>query len=138
MSTLSNILDAMADEKALHLLNTLAKKEYESEAIVSMLDLSRKAYYTRMSRFIKLGVVKRKRGKYSLTIFGKILYEVQTTIDVAVNNYWKLKALEELEISADMPNDERKKIIDTLIENETLRRMFFASMVRQQNETDGG
>lgn len=123
----------MADEKALHLLNTLATREYESEAIVGILDLSRKAYYTRMARFVKLGIVKRKKGKYSLTMFGKLVHEVQTVIDVAISNCWKLKALDELETSTDMPKNERKKIIDTLIDNEMLRRMCFVLM----NETDG-
>jgi predicted transcriptional regulator len=134
LSIVSNILSAMADEKALLLLNTLATKEYESEAIVGIMDLSRKAYYSRMARFVKLGIVKRKKGKYSLTMFGKILHEVQTVIDIAVNNYWKLKALDELEMTADMPEDERKKIIDTLIDTKMLRRMFFALV----NETGGG
>jgi predicted transcriptional regulator len=134
LSIVSNILSAMADEKALLLLSTLATKEYESEAIVGIMDLSRKAYYSRMARFVKLGIVKRKKGKYSLTMFGKILNEVQTVIDIAVNNYWKLKALDELEMTADMPEDERKKIIDTLIDTKMLRRMFFALV----NETGGG
>jgi predicted transcriptional regulator len=138
LSRLSDTLNAMADEKALHLLDTLSAKEYESEAIVFRLNISRKAYYLRMARLVKLGIVRRRRGKYSLTIFGKILHELQTIIDILVNNYWKLKALDELETTTGIPMDERKKIIDSLIDNETIRGMFFALISREQNKTIDG
>ena len=40
-----------------------------------------------MSRLTRVGIIKRKNGKYSLTSFGKIVYDAETMIEDAVRNY---------------------------------------------------
>jgi hypothetical protein len=77
-----------------------------------------------MSRLMKVGLIKRKNGKHTLTAFGKIIYDTQITIENAINSYWKLKAIDSLEVSDDLPLEERKKLIDSLIENITIREIL--------------
>jgi hypothetical protein len=77
-----------------------------------------------MSRLMRAGLIKRKNGKHSLTAFGKVIYETQITIENAINNYWKLKAIDSLEMSDDLPLEERKKLIDNLIENNGIREIL--------------
>jgi hypothetical protein len=53
---------------------------------------------------------------------GKIVYTAQTIIAKALHNYWRLKAIDELELAEqDMPKEEYHKIIDLLIDNEKIR-----------------
>ncbi|HJT48485.1 MAG TPA: hypothetical protein VJ729_09905, partial [Nitrososphaeraceae archaeon] len=52
---------------------------------------------------------------YTLTTFGKVIYDSIVTMENAINYYWKLKAIDSLEISKDIPAEERKKILDNLI-----------------------
>ena len=51
-----------------------------------------------MSSLIKTGLVKRQKGRYLLTAFGKVIYSAQidleTKIENALDNYWKLKAID--------------------------------------------
>ena len=49
---------------------------------------------------MKSGLVKRKNGRYALTAFGKVIYDVQITIEKVISNYyWNLKAIDSLENS---------------------------------------
>lgn len=75
----------------------------------------------------KAGLVRRKNGKYILTAFGKIVYESKVTIENALNNYWKLKAIDSLEISNEVPKEEQHKLIETLLDNEQIRGILIKS-----------
>jgi predicted transcriptional regulator len=134
MSSLSDILNTIADEKALALLNLIAtKKGYDSEQIVKFLELSRKEFYSRISRFIKVGLVKRQKGRYSITLFGRIVHEVEATIGEATSSHWKLRALDALEDSPALPEHEVKKVIDSLVDNELVRKIFLQTYTTQAN-----
>ena len=65
----------------------------------------------------KTGLIKRKQGRYSLTAFGKVVYDSEKAIENAFNIYWKLKALDSIGISNELPREEYTKIVDTLIDN---------------------
>jgi predicted transcriptional regulator len=69
----------------------------------------------------RAGLVRRKNGKYILTTFGKIVYESKITIEIALTNYWKLKAIDSLETSNELPKEEQQKLMETLLDNQDLR-----------------
>jgi hypothetical protein len=73
----------------------------------------------------KAGIVKRKNGRHSLTAFGKVVYDAQTIIEKAVNSYWKLKAVDSLEMSDDLPKEERLKLIDNLLDNKDIKEILY-------------
>ena len=74
-----------------------------------------------MEHLSKQGLVARKNGKHYLTTMGKIIYELQSVIGTAVNDYWKLKAIDSLRIQDQLPEDQVAKLIYTLVENQGLR-----------------
>jgi predicted transcriptional regulator len=45
------------------------------------------------------GLVKRHKRKYSLTLLGKVVYDSQMMVGKALQDYWKLKAIESIEMS---------------------------------------
>jgi hypothetical protein len=69
----------------------------------------------------KAGLIKRIQGKYTLTTFGKVVYYTQIKIENAVNNFWKLQALDSIVVSNRIPAEEHKKLIDELIENQEIK-----------------
>jgi predicted transcriptional regulator len=115
------VLRAIADDKSMELFSTVALETIDSKNLKSKTKLTRKQYYSRLSRMIKVGLVRRKNGKYVLTTFGKIVYESRVTIENALNNYWKLKAIDSLETSNEVPKEEQQKLIETLLDNELIR-----------------
>jgi hypothetical protein len=41
-----------------------------------------------MSVLKRSGLVKRKNGRYTLAAFGKVIYDVQITIEKVISNYY--------------------------------------------------
>ena len=131
--SVSNILRAISDDKSIVLFNTiaLASGDRDSDILKSSLKLTRKQYYSRISVLIKAELVKRQNGKYFLTSFGKMVYDFQVKVGYAVTNYWKLKAIDSFEISAfidGVSKDEYNKIIDTLIDNQEIKKILIAKL----------
>jgi predicted transcriptional regulator len=121
------VLKTIADNKSLELFSIIAREKIDSRNLKSRIKLTRKQYYSRLSRMTKAGLVRRKNGNYILTTFGKIVYESKVTIDGALNNYWKLKAIDSLETSNEVPKEEQQKLIETLLDNEEIRGILVKS-----------
>ena len=76
---------------------------------------------------IKVGLIKRKNRKYFLTSLGKVVYEAESMIENALNDYWKLKALDSLKgdgLNMELPTEEHSKILDTLIANQNIKQIL--------------
>ena len=117
----SAIFRALSDDKSLTLFNTVALSPGNSDLLTRNLNLTKKQYYSKMEHLSKQGLLARKNGKYYLTTMGKIIYELQNVVGIAVNDYWKLKAIDSLRLQDQLPEDQVAKLVDTLVENQGLR-----------------
>lgn len=119
--TTATILRTISDDKSMDLFRTIASGSIDSESLKGKTKLTRKQYYSRLSRMTKAGLVRKKSGKYTLTAFGKVVYDSQATVDTALSSFWKLKAIDSLETSNELPKEEQQKLIDTLLDNQELK-----------------
>jgi predicted transcriptional regulator len=119
--TTATVLRTIADDKSMELFKTIAQGKVDSESLKSKTKLTRKQYYSRLSRMIKAGLVRKKSGKYLLTTFGKIVFDVQLTVESALGSYWKLRAIDSLETSNELPKEEQQKLIDALLDNQEIK-----------------
>ena len=125
---LAGVIKLISDDKSLLIFCTIFLASGDSsETIRAELKLTRKQYYSRISRLIKAGLVKRQKGKYFLTAFGKVIYDSQKLLGTAVKNYWKLKAIDSLGVANDMPKEERKRIIEELIGNRQIKDILLST-----------
>jgi hypothetical protein len=60
---------------------------------------------------LKVGLIRRKKGRFSLTSLGIIAYHTQIQLECALNNYWNLKAIYSIQDLHTMKREERLKII---------------------------
>ncbi len=131
------VLQATSDKRATNILKNIASSDSNSDILITQLKLTRKQYYSRMSSLIKAGLVKRQKGRYLLTAFGKIIYSAQvdleTKIENALNNYWKLKAVDSLEMPS---REERDKVISILIENDEIKGILTKDSLSKQAESE--
>jgi hypothetical protein len=122
MTSVVETVKAISKEEALIIFKTIALGKVEGNIVRSKTKLTSKQYYSRMSALLKAGLLKRKSGRYNLTAFGKIVYDAQATIENAINNFWKLKAVDSIiEISDELPKEEFNKIVDILIDNHQIK-----------------
>jgi predicted transcriptional regulator len=119
------VLTKIADDKTMTLFISIALSKVDrSQEHLRIMNLSKKQYYSRISGLLNSGLIKRQKGAYSLTLFGRVVYDAQVTIGEALNYYWKLKSIESIQSSiADkkLPSTELLKIIDTLIDNHKIK-----------------
>jgi predicted transcriptional regulator len=124
MISVADVLRSISDKKSLELFRivilTNSQPDAAADVLITKTNLTRRQYYSRMSKLTKAGLIKRKNGIHNLTIFGKVVYNTQMKIENAVNNYWKLKAIDSLEDSTLSPT-ERKKLIDNLLDNQEIK-----------------
>ena len=74
--TIGEVLRSLSDVNSIELFKTVALSGGNSIGLARRLDLSRKQYYSKMSRLIKNGLIKKYHGNFCLTIFGITIYEV--------------------------------------------------------------
>ena len=132
MVSTADILAVVSDEKSLSLFKAIALSKGSSDILLTKIKLTRKQYYSRIEALIKLGLIRRNNGKYFLTLYGKVIYNFHTKIDIITTNYyWKLNALDSIittsSISAEMPVEEQIKLIDNIIaDNNEIKDIILA------------
>jgi hypothetical protein len=126
MQLASKVFESLSDNLSLGLFRTIAQDSISSVILRSRVKSTRKQYYSRLSKMMNAGLVKRNNGKLVLTAFGKIVYRVQETVENASNNQWKLRAIDSIELSDELPAEERRQLIESLIDNKQLREILSA------------
>ena len=72
-------------------------------------------------------MIRRKNGKYSLSLIGKIVYDAHLNIVKALSYYWKLKTIESIDTSstgASLPKEELIQLINALIDNHYIKEFL--------------
>ena len=77
---LNYILKKTSDDKTLTLFNSIAVSDGERYVPLREMNLTTKQYYSRIAGLMDAGLIKRHKGKYSLTLLGKVVYESQMMI----------------------------------------------------------
>ena len=127
--TVADILESISDEKALGLFKTIALAKPDSEILITKTQLSRKQYYSRMSVLMRSGLVRRNKGRYALTAFGKVVYDIEITIDIALENLWKLRAVDLVQVEEALSKEEQTRILNTLIDSAKIKDVLLARIV---------
>ena len=121
--SITDILKKISDDKTLILFNSIVVSNGDKYIPLKEMNLTTKQYYSRISGLINAGLIKRHKGKYFLTLLGKVVYDTQMTIGKALTYYWKLKAIESIEISSNvrLPKEELTQLINALIDNHSIK-----------------
>lgn len=91
--TVDYILSKTSDERLFSLFDTIASSDGDKSTILMKADLTAKQYYSRISSLTNAGLIKRHKGKYSLTLLGTVVYHSLMTIYYTIENQPKLRAI---------------------------------------------
>lgn len=122
--TVANVLKSISDPISIELFKSVSVAGSESSALRSKSKLTRRQYYSRISSFTRNGMLIRKNGRNYRTTFGKVVYYTLMMVENAFVNYYKLKAIDSIGLSYDIPQEEHKKIIDNLITDPDIRQIL--------------
>lgn len=132
LTTIHDILSAISDDKSLAIFRVVAEQAsgVESHIISRDLQLTRKKYYRRLADLIRNGLIVRKDGsrKYILSSLGKVVYFNLLSIQYIVDNFWKFKAIDAIEVCDDEIYKDIGKIsnglVDTLVHKEHIKAIL--------------
>ena len=128
MIELDKVIDSLGDRKSLSIFKYIAKQPSDTSTLRGQLSLSRKQYYTRLSEMVEVGLLRKYHSNYTLTSFGKMVYDALEIIELGLTNFWKLKALDSLEFAntTKVPHEERERILESLIDNMKIKEILLA------------
>lgn len=141
--SITYLLRNVSDDKALTLFNTIAISDGSKHIPLREINITTKQYYSRISGLIDAGLIRRYKGKYYLTLLGKVVYNSQMTICKALSYYWKLKAIDSIEMSFDTVTSEEEKtqLINTLVDDHNIKDILikpissdYTKMLLSQNQ----
>jgi CheY-like chemotaxis protein len=125
--TVTDILKVLSNYERLLLFRAIAGEknvdETKGDILMKKLKLTSKQYYTARSCLISFGLVKSKNLKYSLTLLGNVFYYLQAIAEASLNNYWKLKAIESIQMNQ-YPNEDLKKLIEIIIDDKEIKEIL--------------
>jgi predicted transcriptional regulator len=136
--SITDILKKISDDKALTLFNSIAVSNRYGDIRLREINLSTKQYYSRISGLMNAGLIRRDNGKYSPTLVGKLVYDALLNIGKSLSYYWKLKAIESIEMSspgAGLPKEELTQLINTLIDNHFIKDLLIKEYCYMPLET---
>lgn len=121
---IAEIMSAISDDPSLELFKLVAQANCNSHDLKSKTKLTRKQYYSRLYRLTRCGLIKRRDNMYSLTTFGRILFDAEATVENALGNFWRIKAIDSLEVVDGIPIEEHKRLIETLIKDQGIKSIL--------------
>jgi ATP-dependent protease HslVU (ClpYQ) peptidase subunit len=123
----AEIINAISDEISLAIFKAIATTDNSnSDLFKKQFKFTAKQYYSRISRMMKVGLIKREKREYGLTSLGKVVYEAESTIAMGSLYYWKLKAIDAILLHHPRKEpliEEFSKFIDNLIENQKIKEI---------------
>lgn len=123
-NTVADILKVISDNKSLDIFCSIAKGGVSSESLKLTRGLTKKQYYIRTKLLLRIGVVQRIKGTFSLTNFGAVVYHAQLIIEAGLNNFWKLKAIDSIQSSGQIREEERLKLVKTILNDNTIESIL--------------
>lgn len=124
--SVTSVLRRISDEKTLVLFKNIKISDGINHIAIKDMQLTTKQYYSRISGLMDVGLIRRNRGRYFLTAFGKVVYDAYMTIHKSLLYYWKLKAIDSIQ-TTDISEQDFSTLVDTLIDNYQLKDIFMKS-----------
>ncbi len=117
------MLDAISDDTSLNIFVIIKNDAKNTESLRDELNISSKQCYDRIKKLVDVGLVKRKGLYYSITSFGRLIFQAQEKVAKANKNLSKLKIIDVIRDS-NFPRDQCIKLVKELIDDDELRVMI--------------
>jgi hypothetical protein len=93
---------------------------------MAKLGLSKRQYYDRISKLVEVGLIRRHKGKYKISSFGKVVLNLQKVAERTSQIHWKLEAIDNIKMSdkSIIAEIDYLKIIDILLDDIEIKDIY--------------
>src|SRR5215469_3481481 len=124
-----NVRNSICDSKDLLLFNSLSNDKHDNRELLTIkAHLSKKEYYSRLSKFIRTSLIEGNRDQYCLTSLGVLMKELLKMLEIALEDYSALRPIDD---NAESQRG-RMALIDLIIENPTLKSLIMQGYSRHE------
>lgn len=129
--SVTDVFRVLADVKTQSLLNSIAIGYDPNSQIITNLGLTTRQYYDRIRRLTDAGLIRRDKGRYSLSSFGNIIIRLQKMAERTVSSYWKLEAIDRIRSSgnSNLAEVDYLKLIDILLNDVEIKDIYLQENV---------
>ncbi len=125
--SVTKVLRALSDNKTQNLLTAIIEADAaQSHLLIAESGLSRRQYYNRITDLVTTGLIRRQRGRYRLSSFGKVIHSLQKITERAASSYWRLEAIDSIRMSdnSHLAEVDLMKIIDILLDDVEIKDIY--------------
>jgi hypothetical protein len=84
--SVADVLHAIFDIRSLGMFCFIAKQSVASHVLKQTKALSTKQYYSRTEDLLDVGLIKSKKGRFSITAFGAVVFHAQLVIESGIKS----------------------------------------------------
>lgn len=124
--TVTETLEALSSESTFNIIKTLSSSfnMHDSLTLMEELKLSKKQFYVAISQLSNQGIVKRTKGHYGLTSFGKLILNSLNLVEDAIKIYSKTKAIDAIETAQKSTKGEILELVNILIDSDRVKEII--------------
>lgn len=123
----TNVLKRLSDYKTERVFKTISTNDdLKSETLMAKLGLSKRQYYDRIRNLVEAGLIRRYKGKYKISSFGKVVLNLQRVAERTSQIHWKLEAIDNIKMSdkSIIAEIDYLKIIDILLDDIEIKDIY--------------
>jgi predicted transcriptional regulator len=114
-----------------NILNAIAMEATNSKNLIHTLNITRKQYYDRSSGLLNMGLIRRKKGVFYLTSFGKLVHHCQLELASALKHSSALRMIDVVESDSGMSDEVQKSLIDKLIDDPEIKMLVLSGRMNR-------
>jgi hypothetical protein len=107
MQPVARIFESLSDEQSVILFTRIAAENANSVELRNKMTISRKQYYSRLARMIRVGLIKRRTENSSSQLL-EGSYMNHRIMESANSSQLKLKVIDSIEGSEELPKEEEE------------------------------
>ena len=123
----TNVLKRLSDYKTERVFKIISTNDdLKSETLMAKLGLSKRQYYDRIRNLVEAGLIRRHKGKYKISSFGKVVLNLQRVAERTSQIHWKLEAIDNIKMSdkSNIAEIDYLKIIDKLLDDIEIKDIY--------------
>ncbi|MFZ1877241.1 MAG: hypothetical protein WAU25_09445 [Nitrososphaeraceae archaeon] len=134
----TNVLKRLSDYNTERVFETISTNDdLKPETLMAKLGLSKRQYYNRIRNLVEAGLIRRHKGKYKISSFGKVVLNLQRVAERTSQIHWKLEAIDNIKMSGKsiIAEIDYLKIIDILLDDIEIKDIYLRNNHHLTGET---
>ena len=121
---ISQILGVLSDTRSRELLHLISIDKSSSLDLQKKIRLSKKEFYSRTGKMLRIGLIKRRKGHFAMTTMGRATLQLVLEIGKVVEMNWKFRAIDAIDQTAGLRSESRLELIHSILGDSSIENMI--------------